>query len=98
VRAMRAVGRLARSMDISVTPPFHWIALELGYQRPWVAQLLFGPSDHVVLLAGAGTDPRGREVVRFGDPDGRWNPTDVVWSEVLRYRGGIRWRTLIWTC
>lgn len=98
-QALQAVMHHSSTTVLGGTPPaLTGIRAALAGGEPPVGQIRF-PSggDHVVLLAATGVDASGAAIVRIGDPAPLYNPTDLVWAQAHRYRGGVSWTHVCWT-
>jgi hypothetical protein len=98
--ALKAVSRHRSTalLQHGAPPSLASVQKALAAGEPPIAQLMFnGGNQHVVLLAGHGTDGAGNAFVRLGDPARGWNPTDVIWSQANHYRGGVQWTHACWT-
>lgn len=98
-RALNAVSHHSSTTVLGGTPPaFSGIDTALASSEPPVGQIRFwSGGDHVVLLAATGVDASGGAIVRIGDPAPLYNPTDLVWGQAHRYRGGASWTHICWT-
>jgi hypothetical protein len=98
-RALKKAGRHRSTSSLAGSPPqLAAVQSALGSGEPPVGQVGFtARGHHVVLLAAYGVDPTGADVVQIGDPAPLWNPTDLIWSQAHRYRGGVSWTHICWT-